>query len=725
MTVLAMSGYVALVVVSGYDGSGTFECCAVAFTAYTLGGAADNRRSMLVAAVLAVFWLAGCVVIFYVPSGGSVGVVLSLWTLALAAFAVGRSLVTRRAWTRELASRAARLEDEQDLRARRAVAEERNRIARELHDVIAHCVSVMVVQTTAARSVAPQDLQRARKALGIVESAGRDALVELRRMVGVLRRGSDENAGGSVGGLAQLEMLAQRARGAGLEVAVEVDEHRPALSPGLDLVSYRVVQEALTNAIKHAGPASARVAVRFANGVLELDVSDTGQRAPAEHRQDGSGHGLLGMRERVALYGGELHAGPRAGGGFEVSARIPLDGTTTVAAQAQRSRNGDPVTSPASDRLRWPWLDPILAAAVLVEFAVAVLSYSKPRGPLVLNMLVVAAMALVTAWRRRSPVLFCVTIWALSWVMNNALTPLNSSALPKGFLFVAPLYTLAAWAPRRTAVTGLAFVLTTAVVNYLFGPNGYNAADYAGVVFVFLAVWVLGRAFRARRLLAADLERMSVRLASEREDRAQLAIAGERSRIARELHSLVARSVAAMVIQTEAARSRLDLDLAQADAAMDAIEHTGRQALTEMRRILGVLRQGTDAYQLAPQPGVDQIYALIQRAREGGQPVELNVDGDPGTLPAGVELGLYRILEEALHTTRQQRESPIQVAFCFRRDDLELQLDTRHSGPRNWPTSAMRERVALCGGKLSVGTGENEGRRLVVNMPLGQQGALA
>jgi signal transduction histidine kinase len=725
MTVLAMSGYVALVVVSGYDGSGTFEWAAVASTSYTLGRGADSRRRRVVATTLGALWLVGCVVIFYVPSGGSVGVVLSLWLVAFVAFAVGRSLVTRRALTCELAARAAQLEDEQDLGARRAVAEERNRIARELHDVIAHCVSVMVVQTSAARSVAPQDVLRARKALGVVEGAGRDALVELRRMVGVLRRDSDQNAAVSMAGLSQLEMLADRARAAGLEVALELDDPPLALSPGLDLVAYRVVQEALTNAIKHAGPTSARVAVRFTNGLIELDVSDTGRAAPLEHCQDGSGHGLLGMTERVALYGGQLRAGPRPDGGFGVTARIPLDGTTTVAARAERSREGDPVALTTADRLRWRWFDPLLAVAVLVDFAVAVLSYSTPRGPLILNMLVVAAMALVTVWRRRWPVLFCVTIWVLSWVMNNALTPLSSSALPKVFLFVAPLYTLAAWTPRRTAVAGLAFVLASAVVNYLFGPSGYNVADYAGVLFVFLAVWVVGRAFRARRLLAADLERMSVRLAAEREDRAQLAIAGERSRIARELHSLVARNVAAMVIQTEAARSRLDLDPAQADNAMGAVETTGRQALTEMRRILGVLRQSADTDQLAPQPGVDQIYALIKRAREDGQHVELNVDGDPGTLPAGVELGLYRILEDALYAASQRRESPIKIAVRFRHDQLELQLATGYADSHNWPTSAMCERVALCGGKLNVGNGENDGFRVVVNMPLGQQGVLA
>ena len=167
---------------------------------------------------------------------------------------------------------------------------------------------------------------------------------------------------------------------------------------------------------------------------------------------------------------------------------------------------------------------------------------------------------------------------------------------------------------------------------------------------------------------------------------ARLAIAGERSRIARELHSLVARGVAAMVIQTEAAQSRLDLDLAQAEAAMDVIESTGRQALTEMRRILGVLRYSADTDQLAPQPGVDQIYALIQRARERGQPVELSVDGDPGTLPAGVELALYRILEDALQTAHRQPQSVVKVTFRFRQKDLELQLAARCSGTSNWPT---------------------------------------
>jgi signal transduction histidine kinase len=441
--------------------------------------------------------------------------------------------------------------------------------------------------------------------------------------------------------------------------------------------------------------------------------------------QTAQGHGLLGMSERVALYGGELHAGPGRSGGFEVRARIPLDVTSASQERVPPARQTDPAAAPPPDRLRWRWLDPALAAAVLVELEVAVMTSSPSRGPLILNMIVVAAMALVTAWRRHRPVLFCVTIWVLSWVMNNALTSLNSSALPKGFLFIAPLYTLAAWTNRRTAVAGLALVLLSAVFNYLFGHAGYNVTDYAGVVFVFLAAWAVGRAFRARRLLVADLKRTSARLAAEQEDRERLSIAGERSRIAREVHSLVARSVAAMVVQTAAAQGLLDSEPERADTAMDAIEGTGRQALGEMRRTLGILRDGSGSDQRAPQPGIDQIYALIQRARQQGQAVEMSVDGDPGTLPAGVELGLYRILEEALQTARQDRESPMTVTFSFGREELvELRLASSCARLNHWPTRGMLERVALCDGRLNLDGDDNGGWRLVARIPRVTQAVL-
>jgi signal transduction histidine kinase len=176
-----------------------------------------------------------------------------------------------------------------------------------------------------------------------------------------------------------------------------------------------------------------------------------------------------------------------------------------------------------------------------------------------------------------------------------------------------------------------------------------------------------------------------------------------------------------MVVQTEAALRLLDRDLPQADAAMGAIEDTGRQALAEMRRILGVLRHANDVGELEPQPGVDRIYALIQQAREHGQLVELSVDGDPGTLPAAVDLGIYRILEDALKAARRQPGEPIGVELRFGPEHLTA----RCHGPSGWPTVAMRERVALCGGELDTKTAAEDGWQFVARMPRGLEGALA
>jgi signal transduction histidine kinase len=223
-------------------------------------------------------------------------------------------------------------------------------------------------------------------------------------------------------------------------------------------------------------------------------------------------------------------------------------------------------------------------------------------------------------------------------------------------------------------------------------------------------------------MVTSELEHTSARLAAEREDRARLAVAGERTRIARELHAMVAHSVAAMVVQSEAARSLLDHDPARADTVMGAIEGTGRQTLAEMRRILGVLRHVGHIGERHPQPGVDQIYTLIQRARDRGQPVELSVHGEPGTLPAGVDLGIYRILEEGLQSAGRQA---VGVILRFGTEDLELCLTAHCREPSGWPTAAMRERVALCGGKLHPGTRDEDGWRFVAFLPRGRQGALA
>jgi signal transduction histidine kinase len=263
------------------------------------------------------------------PSDGTVlDYFIGAAMFALLPFAAGRTLRNRRLLTRELRAEAERLQRADEERAREVVVAERTRIARELHDVVAHGVSVMVIQAGAARRVARTDREAAREALRLVEVSGREALDEMRRMVGVLRRGEEELASGEPG-TARIADLAQHARAAGLPVELRMEGDPVPVSAGVDLAAYRVVQEALTNTIRHAGPARAQVVVRWQAGALELEISDDGVGpGPDGARAEGGGHGLVGMRERVALYGGMLDVGRRRGGGFAVLARLPLERVT-------------------------------------------------------------------------------------------------------------------------------------------------------------------------------------------------------------------------------------------------------------------------------------------------------------------------------------------------------------------------------------------------------------
>ena len=224
---------------------------------------------------------------------------------------------------RDLGARAERLEREREEQARAAVLDERARIARELHDVVAHGVSVMVVQAGAARSMLRAEDDATRAQLQSIEGIGRQALTEMRHMLEMLR--DDAELGlEPLPGIAQLDGLVAAAREANLPVDVRVEGEPQPLPPGIDLTAYRIVQEALTNAIKHAGPATANVTVRYRPEALELEVCDDGA-GTAKANGNGVGHGLVGMRERTALYGGELHVGPRDdGAGYVVRVRLPV-----------------------------------------------------------------------------------------------------------------------------------------------------------------------------------------------------------------------------------------------------------------------------------------------------------------------------------------------------------------------------------------------------------------
>ena len=247
---------------------------------------------------------------------------------ALLAWVLGDSMRYRRAYYASLEDRAARLETERDAQAKVAAAAERARIARELHDVIAHNVSVMVVQADGASYALGTDPDRAREALAAISATGRQALAEMRRLLGVLRR--EENGAGSERapqpGIGELGELLDQARGAGLPVSFTVEGAPQALPGGVALAAYRIVQESLTNTRKHAGPVvSASVLLRYSPDAVALTISDDGWGDLGGSALPGApGHGLTGMRERVAACGGSVTAGPRSGGGFEVVATLPL-----------------------------------------------------------------------------------------------------------------------------------------------------------------------------------------------------------------------------------------------------------------------------------------------------------------------------------------------------------------------------------------------------------------
>jgi len=727
---VAVTALVAFQLASRNVGTGLFEDAAIIWIFYGLGRHGRGQDRVLISAAGLCCWLGACVALGYsIHSGaldntGGALETTTFWALSgILPYALGRVLAARSALTRELEQTATRLQDEQDVRAQLAAAAERAKMARELHDVVAHCVSVMVVQTAGARRVARSDLDAARDALHVVEGAGREALVELRRIVGVLHRGEDDLSGAITPGLAHLDALVDRARAAGLAVELEVEGWHDSLPPGLDLVVYRVVQEALTNAIKHAGPARAQVLLRFGARDLELRVSDSG-RGPGSRPNDRSGHGLVGMSERVRLYGGVLRAGAGPSGGFEVHARIPLDGSEPAPQGLRGSLPDDrgPDAAPG-DRITFRWLDPLLALAFLVTLELAALSGAQGQARF-RDIAALAVMAGACVWRRRRPLWFVIAVVTLAFALSSQVAP-RSSFVTAIYVGLLPAYAVAAWEDRRNAWVGLGIVASASAVGQVL-LHHVSLGNYAGALFTVCVAWAAGRAIRARRLGAATLERATARLAVERDDRAELAVAGERSRIARELHAVIAQSVAAMVIQTEAARGLLGSDPATADNALEGIQSTGRQALGEMRRILGVLRHQDDPGELGPQPGVDQIYRLIQRARDQGQRVELSVNGEPGALSAGVDLGIYRIVEEALSSVGRQPTAAVGVRLRFGEDEVELQLTATCPDARAWPTEAMRERVTLCDGELLTSApDDNQAAHLVARMPRGLQGALA
>ncbi|MEV8456526.1 sensor histidine kinase [Streptomyces sp. NPDC052095] len=335
MLLLAIAMGVAQLVTGVAPGVMNFAMLVIVFTVATVGQRWASRLALvcsLGAATLSKLRWPGEVP--PVNWAEEVFIVVVLTVPFVLAWVLGDSMRTRRAYFRQLEERAARLEREREAQSKVAVAAERARIARELHDVVAHNVSVMVVQADGAAYVMDAAPDQAKQALETISSTGRQALAEMRRLLGVLRTGDAQESGEYVPqpDVEQIQELIEQVRRTGLVVDFKVEGTPRPLPSGVELTAYRIVQEALTNTRKHGGPdAGASVRLLYFDDGLGLLVEDDGRGAAHELYEDGgadgAGHGMIGMRERVGMVGGTLDAGPRPGGGFRISALLPLKQT--------------------------------------------------------------------------------------------------------------------------------------------------------------------------------------------------------------------------------------------------------------------------------------------------------------------------------------------------------------------------------------------------------------
>ena len=348
-----------------------------------------------------------------------------------------------------------------------------------------------------------------------------------------------------------------------------------------------------------------------------------------------------------------------------------------------------------------------------------------------LAVVLVVAQTVPLVWRRHHPLATSVVVGAACTAYGLAPLPDLVTNVPPGGLVA--LYSMAAYCSRRTAAIVGAVVGVVVLAALLPTQAEADFLDYLLVYLLLGSAWMLGDLARTRRAYTAQLEDRAVRLERERELESGRAVAEERARIARELHDVVAHNVSMMVVQAEAGPVVVERDPGRAVAAFDSIAATGRQALGEMRRLLGVLREGDQTLTLAPQPGIDQLPELVERVRRAGVPVELVIEGEPAPLPPGVDLSAYRIVQEALtNTVKHAGPSRARVRVCYGERHLELEVTDDGRGPggagngrpggQGQGLIGMRERVGLFGGRLEAGPRPEGGFAVVAHLPVDQAG---
>jgi signal transduction histidine kinase len=347
-------------------------------------------------------------------------------------------------------------------------------------------------------------------------------------------------------------------------------------------------------------------------------------------------------------------------------------------------------------------------------------------GPRWANAVAFLAASLVLLWRRRAPLAVLVAVVLINGVHDVVVG--SSESFPPLLALVVAAYTVAAWCDLRGALLGggiaVAGLLVMEFTDPLFTHPVDVLADMPSNLFL-IAGWLIGRYLRGRRSVTDRLQQEANRLAQEREARARAAVAEERARIARELHDIVAHTLGTMVLQAAAADARFDREPERARTALRTIEATGREALAEMRRLLGLLREADVEAGRSPQPGMGDINALVERVRAAGQPVELDVEGEPVALPPALGLAVYRVVQEALtNVVKHAAGAPARVRLGFRRDALAVSVtDTGRAagGPDDGAGQGlvgMRERVSVFGGDLFTGRRPNGGFVVEARFPL-------
>jgi signal transduction histidine kinase len=378
----------------------------------------------------------------------------------------------------------------------------------------------------------------------------------------------------------------------------------------------------------------------------------------------------------------------------------------------------------------WPRRHPLLLDSLLalVLFLLGGAMINKVPHRLPLETVVVLAMVIPVVFRRRHPTgafMVAAAAGALQVVLLSR--PFGSD-----IAILVLLYTLAAYRPRRISVAGVAVCLAGAAVAIArwFLPRPAVTPARLGEVFLFFAVptalaWVLGDSTRYRRGYYRALEERAARLELERDAQAQIAAAAERARIAREMHDVIAHHVSVMVVQADGAAFALDTAPERSREALGAISRTGRQALTEMRRLLGVLRTADDPAELAPQPGISQVGDLLEQARASGLPVSFTVEGLPRELPAGADLAAYRVIQESLTNTRKHGGPATSASVTLRYCEDGLMLTIADDGrgaavpaePGGHGLTGMRERVELYGGTVRSGPRPGGGYHVAATLP--------